>query len=79
MKKHFGPVAQEIIIAKEQLNISRAHALELTPQQKQLLDSIYDSLVHWCGELGIEPVNPEKLLTIQIPLWSCYLMIEFCP
>lgn len=48
--------------------ISRAHILELTPQQKQVLDSIHDSFLNWCTQLGIEPVNPEKLTRAFIPL-----------
>jgi 4-hydroxy-tetrahydrodipicolinate synthase len=33
--------------------ISRAHVLQLTPQQKQTLDSIYDSFLGWCERLNI--------------------------
>ena len=37
--------------------ISRAHVLQLTPAQKQTLDQIHDSFLHWCDELEIEPVQ----------------------
>ncbi|HVV06232.1 MAG TPA: dihydrodipicolinate synthase family protein [Puia sp.] len=33
--------------------ISRAHALELTVEQKRTLDDIYESFLGWCGRLGI--------------------------
>ena len=37
--------------------ISRAHVLQLTPQQKQTLDGIYDSFLGWCERLNIPVVN----------------------
>jgi 4-hydroxy-tetrahydrodipicolinate synthase len=33
--------------------ISRAHVLQLTPQQKQTLDEIYESFLGWCERLNI--------------------------
>jgi 4-hydroxy-tetrahydrodipicolinate synthase len=42
--------------------ISRTHALELTPLQKQTLDEIHRSFLQWCDKLGIKPVNVEELL-----------------
>jgi 4-hydroxy-tetrahydrodipicolinate synthase len=33
--------------------ISRAHVLQLTPQQKQTLDGIYESFLGWCERLNI--------------------------
>lgn len=48
--------------------ISRAHVLELTPQQKEVLDDIHDRFLHWCVELGIEPVSMEKISKSFIPL-----------
>jgi len=33
--------------------ISRAHVLQLTPQQKQTLDGIYESFLQWCERLHI--------------------------
>jgi 4-hydroxy-tetrahydrodipicolinate synthase len=38
--------------------ISRAHVLQLTPQQKQTLDKIYESFLGWCEQLNI-PVAKE--------------------
>ena len=48
--------------------ISRAHALELTPQQKQTLDDIHERFLNWCDRLGIKKVNVEELLTPKVPL-----------
>lgn len=42
--------------------ISRAHVLELTPQQKETLDHIYQSFLSWCDTLKITPVNVQDLL-----------------
>jgi 4-hydroxy-tetrahydrodipicolinate synthase len=33
--------------------ISRAHVLQLTPQQKETLDGIYESFLSWCERLNI--------------------------
>lgn len=38
--------------------ISRAHVLQLTPQQKETLDGIYESFLGWCERLNI-PVTKE--------------------
>jgi len=38
--------------------ISRAHVLQLTPQQKQTLDGIYESFLGWCERLNI-PIAKE--------------------
>jgi len=48
--------------------ISRAHALELTPQQKQTLDSIYERFVYWCETLQIQMVDVQELMAPRIPL-----------
>jgi 4-hydroxy-tetrahydrodipicolinate synthase len=48
--------------------ISRATALELTPQQKQTLDEIHDSFLMWCGKLAIQPVDIEALMLPKVPL-----------
>jgi 4-hydroxy-tetrahydrodipicolinate synthase len=37
--------------------ISRTHVLELTPEQKQVLDSIHADFLVWCDHLGIKPVT----------------------
>jgi 4-hydroxy-tetrahydrodipicolinate synthase len=31
--------------------------LELTPEQKQVLDGIYEDFLRWCDRLGIKPVT----------------------
>jgi 4-hydroxy-tetrahydrodipicolinate synthase len=41
--------------------ISRATALQLTPEQRKTLDEIHDSFLHWCERLDIKPVTIEKL------------------
>ena len=38
--------------------ISRAHVLQLTPQQKETLDGIYESFLGWCDRLNI-PIEKE--------------------
>lgn len=37
--------------------ISRAHILQLTPEQKEMLDGIHESFLSWCEWLGIQPVQ----------------------
>ncbi|RPE08654.1 dihydrodipicolinate synthase family protein [Chitinophaga lutea] len=39
--------------------ISRAHALELTPEQKQVLNDIHRDFSQWCKRLGIREVATE--------------------
>ncbi len=41
--------------------ISRAVALQLTPDQKKVLDGIHESFLHWCEKLGIQPVDIKAL------------------
>jgi 4-hydroxy-tetrahydrodipicolinate synthase len=48
--------------------ISRAHALELTPEQKTTLDNIYDRFMSWCAKLSIQPVDVEELLLPPVHL-----------
>jgi 4-hydroxy-tetrahydrodipicolinate synthase len=36
--------------------ISRTHVLQLTPEQKEVLDGIYESFLGWCECLSIKPV-----------------------
>jgi 4-hydroxy-tetrahydrodipicolinate synthase len=48
--------------------ISRAHALELTPEQKQALDEIHTSFLAWCERLQIKPVDVEELMLPKVPL-----------
>jgi 4-hydroxy-tetrahydrodipicolinate synthase len=59
------PLSAKYFLQKRGLpvrTISRAHALELTPQQKQALDEVYTSFISWCLRLDIEPVNVEELM-----------------
>lgn len=42
--------------------ISRAHALELTPEQKKTLDTIYEDFLGWCARLKIKPVSADEFL-----------------
>lgn len=65
------PMSAKYFLRKRGLpvrTISRAHALELTPQQKQALDEIYESFLGWCDRLAIEPVNVEELMMPPVPL-----------
>lgn len=58
------PMSAKYFLAKRGLpvrTISRAHALELTPDQKKVLDGIYDSFCNWCEVLGIEKVQIESI------------------
>ena len=45
--------------------ISRATALELTPQQKQTLDEIYENFLHWCDRLNIPMVKMDQIPFVQ--------------
>ncbi len=59
------PMSAKYFLQKRGLpvrTISRAHALELTPQQKQTLDEIHRSFQQWCEKLDIKPVNIEELM-----------------
>ncbi len=65
------PLSAKYFLQKRGLpvrTISRAHALELTPQQKQTLNEIHQSFLGWCHRLKIEPVNIPGLLVPGIPL-----------
>jgi 4-hydroxy-tetrahydrodipicolinate synthase len=64
------PLSAKYFLRKRGLpvrTISRAHALELTPQQKRTLDEIHESFLGWCQRLEIEPVAVEELLKPEIP------------
>ena len=41
--------------------ISRAHILQLTPEQKQTLDEIHSSFENWCERLKIQAVDSNSL------------------
>jgi 4-hydroxy-tetrahydrodipicolinate synthase len=65
------PMSAKYFLQKRGLpvrTISRAHALELTVQQKQTLDDVYKSFLGWCERLGIQPVQTSKLVKPKIPL-----------
>lgn len=65
------PLSAKYFLQKRGLpvrTISRAHALELTPQQKQTLDEIYVSFLNWCKKLDIKPVDVKELLKPVIHL-----------
>jgi 4-hydroxy-tetrahydrodipicolinate synthase len=65
------PMSAKYFLRKRGLpirTISRAHVLELTPQQKQTLDDIHDNFQNWCSRLSIEPVNAEELFNSPLPL-----------
>jgi 4-hydroxy-tetrahydrodipicolinate synthase len=51
------PMSAKYFLQKRGLpirTISRATAFELTPEQKNVLDNIYDKFVEWCKKLNIE-------------------------
>lgn len=67
------PMSAKYFLAKRGLpvrTISRAHALELTPQQKQTLDDVYKAFLGWCDELGIKKVNVEEVMRPKVLLDS---------
>ncbi|MCW3115046.1 MAG: dihydrodipicolinate synthetase [Segetibacter sp.] len=65
------PLSAKYFLRKRGLpirTISRAHALELTQEQKATLNGIYDSFLGWCERLDIEPVNVEELMMPPVHL-----------
>ncbi len=65
------PMSAKYFLRKRGLpvrTISRATALELTPDQKKTLDEIHDSFRMWCERLGITPVDVEQLMMPKYPL-----------
>jgi 4-hydroxy-tetrahydrodipicolinate synthase len=65
------PMSAKYFLQKRGLpvrTISRAHALELTKQQKETLDDIYYSFLGWCERLGIQPVQTSRLIKTKMPL-----------
>jgi len=65
------PMSAKYFLRKRGLpvrTISRATALELTPDQKKTLDEIHDSFRMWCERLGIQPVDVEQLMMPKYPL-----------
>jgi 4-hydroxy-tetrahydrodipicolinate synthase len=65
------PMSAKYFLRKRGLpvrTISRATALELTPDQKKTLDEIHDSFKTWCERLEIKPVDVEQLMLPKYPL-----------
>ena len=65
------PMSAKYFLRKRGLpvrTISRATALELTPEQKKTLDEIHDSFKTWCERLGIKSVDIESLMLPKYPL-----------
>ncbi len=65
------PMSAKYFLRKRGLpvrTISRATALELTPQQKQTLNEIHNSFQGWCERLEIKPVDIEALMLPETPL-----------
>ena len=59
------PMSAKYFLRKRGLpvrTISRATALELTPEQKKTLDDIHESFKTWCDKLKIKPVDVEQLM-----------------
>ncbi len=65
------PMSAKYFLRKRGLpvrTISRATALELTPEQKKTLDDIHASFKTWCEKLSIKPVDIEQLMLPKYPL-----------
>lgn len=65
------PMSAKYFLRKRGLpvrTISRATALELTPDQKKTLDEILDSFKTWCEKLDIKPVDVEEMMLPKYPL-----------
>lgn len=65
------PMSAKYFLRKRGLpvrTISRATALELTPDQKKTLDDIHQSFLGWCEQLQIKPVDIDSLMLPKVPL-----------
>lgn len=65
------PMSAKYFLRKRGLpvrTISRAHALELTPEQKKTLDDIHTTFIIWCDRLQIEPVDVQEIMLPKVPL-----------
>jgi 4-hydroxy-tetrahydrodipicolinate synthase len=63
------PMSAKYFLRKRGLpvrTISRAVALELTPQQQQTLDEIHASFLHWCQQLDITPVDVKAFASAEV-------------
>jgi 4-hydroxy-tetrahydrodipicolinate synthase len=59
------PMSAKYFLQKRGLpirTISRATALELTPEQKKTLDGVHDSFLYWCEKLEIKRVELENVM-----------------
>lgn len=64
------PMSAKYFLRKRGLpvrTISRTHVLELTPEQKNTLDNIYEQFLGWCKKLKIKPVTADQFLTPERP------------
>ena len=64
------PMSAKYFLQKRGLpvrTISRATAFQLTPEQKKVLDTIYDSFLKWCERLDIKPVDVATLTSSKKP------------
>lgn len=62
------PMSAKYFLRKRGLpvrTISRTHPLELTPEQKQTLDHVYESFLTWCERLKITPVNVTNVAALS--------------
>lgn len=67
------PMSAKYFLAKRGLPIrmiSRAHTLELTPEEKQTLDKVHDAFLNWCDVLGIQKVDVTELVRPKVLLDS---------
>ena len=67
------PMSAKFFLGKRGLpvrTISRAHALELTPQQKDSLLDIHQKFIGWCDKLGIERVDIDMIMQPKVRLDS---------
>ena len=58
------PLSAKYFLQKRGLpvrTISRAQAVQLTPEQRQILDGIHDSFLGWRERLKIGPVDMKSL------------------
>ena len=60
------PMSAKYFLQKRGLpvrTISRATALQLTPEQRKVLDDIHDSFMGWCERLDIKPVDIKTMVS----------------
>jgi 4-hydroxy-tetrahydrodipicolinate synthase len=62
------PMSAKYFLRKRGLpirTISRAFALELTQDQKKILDQVYERFLGWCDRLNIRPVDPVETAALS--------------